>query len=837
MADFVFPLAQKVLEKLASFAYEEISLAWGLKEEIEKFQESMSTIKAVILDAEERQTNERAIRIWLTKLKDVLLKARDLLDEIECEVLRSQVVKAHGSVGRKLRRFFSSSNPLVFRFSIGHGIKKIRERIDEIVAEKDKFNLIVQHEEKKIKHGRREPTYSYVRASEVIGREDEKQKIVELLMQSDDERNVDVIPICGIGGLGKTTLAKMVYDDGRVKDHFNLKMWVHASKDFNVPRLIKEILDSATGKVNENLTLELMQTQLRGILRDGKFLLILDDVWNENPHKWFELRDMLMEGSKGSKIVVTTRSNKVALLVRTVPTTFNLTDLSQEDSLSLFLKWAFKEGKDKPHEKLVEIGREIVERCQGVPLAVRTLGSLLHSKVDEQDWIDVRDSEMWKLKQNEDDIFPVLQLSYNELPSYLKQCFLYCSLFPKGYKFHISDVVQFWIALGVVIQSHDENKSLEYIGEQHFRELWSSSFFQVEENLDDIEEHGLNNTFTMHDLIHDLSLSVAESECLIVNSQTKHIPKRVGHLSIIDGGEDKFLSFLSSLDKVRTIRFSIDDEVEPSRACLVDKCIMRFKYLRILDLSNSTFEMLPSSIGRAKHLRYLDLSRNMKMRKLPDSICKLQSLLTLKLEGCENLEGLPRDMKNLISLRFLSITTNETFIPEDRIACLTSLRTLIISFCKRLVTLPDGLRCLTGLEDLRIINCRKLVLNEADDVEIKRLSLQTLRLVGLDEMVALPGWLQGSADTLRYLHITGCYRLTQLPEWLTKMTSIQKIFICNCLDLESLPAEGMHRLSSLQEIRIGECKKLGKFIEEIGKDWVRKVYFDPELQRLARKFL
>ncbi|KAL5539585.1 hypothetical protein UlMin_044006 [Ulmus minor] len=385
MADFVFPLAQKVLEELASFAYEEKSLAWGLKEEIEKFQESMSTIKAVLLDADERQTNERAIRIWLTKLKDVLLKARDLLDEIECEVLRSQVVKAHGSVGRKLRRFFSSSNPLVFRFSIGHGIKKIRERIDEIAAEKDKFNLIVQNEEKKIKHGRREPTYSYVRASEVIGREDEKQKIVELLMQSDDERNVDVIPICGIGGLGKTTLAKMVYDDGRVKDHFNLKMWVHASKDFNVPRLIKEILDSATGKVNENLTLEMMQTQLRGILRDGKFLLILDDVWNENPHKWFELRDLLMEGSKGSKIVVTTRSNKVALLVRTVPTTFNLTDLSQEDSLSLFLKWAFKEGKDKPHEKLVEIGRDIVKRCKGVPLAVRTLGSLLHSKVDEQD--------------------------------------------------------------------------------------------------------------------------------------------------------------------------------------------------------------------------------------------------------------------------------------------------------------------------------------------------------------------------------------------------------------------------------------------------------------------
>ncbi len=176
---------------------------------------------------------------------------------------------------------------------------------------------------------------------------------------------------------------------------------------------------------------------------------------------------LFLGGCNGSKIILTTRNDLVANIMGTTPT-YKLGGLSQEECLSLFVKLAFKEGEEKQHPNLFEIGKEIVGKCKGVPLAVRTLAGLLYSKVVEKEWKHVRDNEIWKLKKKEHDILPALQLSYNQLPFHFKQCFAYCSAFPKDHQFVSFELIYHWMAHGI-LQSH-ENQELEDVGDFYIKE-------------------------------------------------------------------------------------------------------------------------------------------------------------------------------------------------------------------------------------------------------------------------------------------------------------------------------------------------------------------------------
>jgi hypothetical protein len=392
---------------------------------------------------------------------------------IEYEVLKKQVTRTYGRSSTEVCGLFSCCSAFAFRSQLGHKIKDIREKLGKIAANKDQFSLIPRLEDRHVIHGRRDMTHSFVPPSEVIGRDDDKKNIIHFLMgpdaaENDINVNVNVIPIVGIGGLGKTTIAKLVYDDERVANHFDLRMWVCVSEHFDVNRLIKDILKSATGaNIDETLGVDLWQTRLRNCLKNKKFLLVLDDVWNEDRSKWIELKGLLSGGSMKSRIVVTTRSRSVASVVKTGPI-YTLKGLSHDDCLSLFVKWAFKEGEDKQYPNLLEIGKEIVKKCIGVPLAIRTLGNLLFSKVDEWEWKFVRDNGIWKLEQNESDILPALKLSYDQMSSHLKQCFAFCSLFSKDHLFDSGELIAFWMAHGLLNKTpNSQILELEDVGWRH----------------------------------------------------------------------------------------------------------------------------------------------------------------------------------------------------------------------------------------------------------------------------------------------------------------------------------------------------------------------------------
>ncbi|KAF2308002.1 hypothetical protein GH714_034217 [Hevea brasiliensis] len=727
------------------------------------------TVKAVLLDAEEKQVSNNDVRVWLIKLKDVLYDAEDVLDEFECETQRKQLLKLYGSTTKKVGRFFSSSNPFAFSFKMGHKIKQIREQLDEIASHKAKFHLNIRDEGRGSMPKERAMTHSFVNVSDIIGRDKDKENIIRLLQKPNGGEKIDVIPIVGIGGLGKTALSKLVYNDKRVQDHFQLKMWACVSEDFDIKNLIEKIIKCATsdGENRSNLEVEQLQKILREKIGDKKYFLILDDVWNEDSMRWDPLQELLFTG------------------------------LPHDKCVALFTRCAFKEGEEKHYPNLLKIGDKIVEKCKGVPLAVKTLASLLLTNKDESYWKFIRDSELWKIEQKENDkILPALRLSYEQLPAYLKKCFAYCSFYPKDYEYTSFALIQLWIAHGL-LESTNENEDLEDIGRRYFQELGSRSFFQ------DFEDYDCYIECKMHDLVHDLALSLTQNEFSAITSTTTHISKSVRHLLFPDFTSlpHGVSTLLQDLEHVRTAVFMRTEEISQSA---LDLCLSRLKYLRMLDLSESQLEVPLERIGSLKHLRLLFLPE---IKMVPNSICKLQNLQSLLLLT----EELPNDIRYLISLRFLIFSTKQKCLAKNGLGCLTSLRflgivgsknleylfedmqglkhlrTLIISKCVSLISLPQSMKYLTALETLIIEDCENLNLTMEEgqaDQDWARFSLQRLILKQLPELVEFPEWLlRGSTNTLQLLKLRMCTNLKELPACLQNIVSLQQIVIEYCDEL------------------------------------------------------
>ncbi|GAU30049.1 hypothetical protein TSUD_332180 [Trifolium subterraneum] len=836
---FVFDIADSLLGKLASYAYQEASKAYGVYEDLQEIKDTLSIVRGLLLDAEEKKDQKHGLREWLRQIQNICTNAEDVLDGFECQKMHKQVVEASGSTRMKVQHFFSSSNSLAFRFKMARQIKDIKGRLDKVAADGAKFSLATMSLDPGIIVQRREITHSHIDSLDVIGRENEREEIVKLLMQPHPQgdgvgdKSLCVIPIVGIGGLGKTTLAKLVFNDKRMDQLFQLKMWVCISDDFDIRQIMIKIINSASASApttalahQENISnfdIEQLQSRLRYKLSGQKFLLVLDDIWNDDRAKWLQLKDLIKGGAIGSKIIATTRSNSIATMMGTFPS-YVLEGLSPQNCLSLFVKWAFKDGEEEKYPNLVEIGKEIVRKCRGVPLAVRTLGSSLFSKFDLNKWIFVRDSEIWNLKQNKDDILPALKLSYDQMPSHLRHCFTYFSLYPKDFGFTSVQITKLWVALGL-LQPQDGNQKLENIARDYIDELHSRSFLQ------EFEDFGHFYYFKVHDLVHDLALYVANDECVVVDTHTRNISEQVRHFSIVENGSLDSALFPKSTS-VRTILFPIEGVGLESESML-DTWVLRYKYLRILDLSDSSFETLPNSITKLKHLRVLNLSNNCKIKRLPHSICNLQILQVLSLSGCMQFESLPKELGKLISLRQLYITTKQSVLSQNVFANLTNLQTLSFEYCDSLELLFDGVQLtsletlivrscgslqslpsyiLPRLEALLVIDCKSLDLSPPENHTLQNPTrIWKMTFLHLQNKIpwlwTLPEWIEGVAETLQTLILINLYELSKLPECLTRMTRLKMLHIAGCPRLDYLPS-GMQHLTALDDLTINGCPDL-----------------------------
>ncbi|XP_058106802.1 putative disease resistance protein RGA3 [Magnolia sinica] len=220
-----------------------------------------------------------------------------------------------------------------------------------------------------------------------------------------------VISIVGMGGLGKTTLAQLTYNNGDVKRHFDIRMWVCVSNDFDVKQIAKSIIKSVTGSGCESLALSPLQDRLQGILQAKQFLLVPDDVWCNDSEKWDKLRVPFQAGKPGSRIIMTTRMEYVASTMGSSHI-HKLLALSDDECWLLFNCRALEHQSAEERLELEVIGREIVKKCGGVRLAAKTISSALRLRKTTREWEVVLGSEIW----NSEGILPALWLSYQDLP-------------------------------------------------------------------------------------------------------------------------------------------------------------------------------------------------------------------------------------------------------------------------------------------------------------------------------------------------------------------------------------------------------------------------------------
>ncbi|KAK2427406.1 putative disease resistance protein RGA3 [Trifolium repens] len=807
-----------VLESLSSLAQNEISLFLGFDQELERITSLLTAIKATIEDAEEKQFTDKAIQDWLQKLKDAAEILDDILDECATKALELKYKGfKHGL------SFLSSLNPkhVAFRYKVAKKMKRIRERLNDIAQERSQFHLSETARESRTRVLAWRETTSTITEPQVYGRDEDMEKIADFLVgPAADSEDLSVYPIVGFGGLGKTTLAQRIFNDDRVVKHFALRSWVCVSEDFSLKRMTKSIIESISGEACEDLEQEPLQRKLQDLLFRKRYLLVLDDVWDEEQENWQKLKSRLACGGKGASIIVTTRLRSVATIMGTMPPC-ELAILSYDDCWKLFKQRAF--GADE--EELTEleiIGKEIVKKCGGVPLAITAVGSFLRLKRDVNQWLDINESKLLSL-QGENSVMSALRLSYLNLPIKLRQCFSFCALFPKDEIIDKQFVIELWIASGFI--SSNERSNAYDIGNDVWNELYWRSFFQ------DIgkDEFGNVESFKMHDLFHDLAQSVMDNVYCITKDNVAPTSKKIRHISLYRSYTFEKVSWL------------LKSAAHPLKTCITPEFfndgnllhpVLQCYSLRVLDYRQRY--KLPSSIGRLRYLRYLNLSYG-QFRTLPKSLCELWNLQILKLDNCSQLQNLPNNLIDLEALQHISLNycSSLSSLPSN-ISKLTSLRTLTMyivgkksgSLLAELAQLNlKGKLHLKQLERVKNVTDAKEANMSRKYVNHLQLSWGTNEESEFQENVEqIAEMLQPHIQQLQFLGVGG-YRGEHFPQWMSSpsLKDLKRLVLKECknclylkeessnggiasgyISLEHLSLNKMPKLISLSRIQDGE---------------------------------
>ncbi|XP_062193459.1 putative disease resistance protein RGA1 [Phragmites australis] len=800
VAAAVSQVARKINE-VVGVAQGEVKLCCSFGDDLESIKDTLVYLEGLLKNAENNSFgSERAnLRHWLGQIKSLAYDIEDIVDGY----YSSKEQFDGSSYAQKGSLFCSLSNPMLSKVGMVYKMKSKRELLQTRQHLPTQFhfisqiNSVVNFDEKQ--------TTSYRNSDiTIVGRDGDLEHLMKMLMQRNPQE-LSIIPIVGHVGLGKTSLAQLVFNDGRA-EKFSFRIWVHVSMgNINIEKIGRDIILQTTERFEGNMQMQSIKKAVQDILNKYSCLIVLDSLWGKD-EEVNELKQMLLTGRQTeSKIIVTTHSDKVAELISTVPP-YKLSVLSEDDCSSIFTQRAMT-GHGDPLFR--EYGEEIVRRCEGIPLVANFLGSVVNAQRQRREiWQAARDKEMWKIEEDypENKISPILpsfKIIYYNMSHELRLCFVYCSIFPKGSVIAKKKLIQQWIALDMIESKHG-TLPLDVTAEKYIDELKSICFLQVlkrPEIAEEISNHS-EETLCMHNLAHDLARSVAGEDILVIldaeNERcTRNYDYRYAQVSASTLQSRNSKTWPS---KARSLIFKTSGaEVQH-----VSEVLSVNKYLRVLDLTGCSVMEIPAPVFQLKQLRYLDAS-TLPITALPPQVSGFHKLQTLDLSETE-LTELPPFISNLKMLNYLNLQGCQKLQQLNNLDLLHELHYLNLSCCPEVRSFPSSLENLTKLRSLNLSECSKLptlpdgLLQSFSSFS----SIVDLNLSGF-ELPMLPDFF-GNICSLQFLNMSKCSKLEVLPQSFGQLAYLKGLNLSFCSDLKLL--ESFECLTSLQFLNLSNCPRL-----------------------------
>uniref|UniRef100_A0ACD6AL76 Uncharacterized protein n=1 Tax=Avena sativa TaxID=4498 RepID=A0ACD6AL76_AVESA len=656
MAAILDSLVGSCAKKLQEMITEEAVLILEVKEDLKELQRNMTQIQCFLNDAEERRAKESAVNNWLGELRDAMCYADDIIDMARSEgsnLLAEPTSSSRESTKCGAISFFTCIPSVPKRHKIAVQIRDFNAELEKISKLGERF-LMLQNTQRKseVPAVKQNMQRGSIVEPDLVGKETARacKNLVDLVLVHKENKSY-TLAVTGTGGVGKTTLAQKIYNDQKIKGNFNKQAWICVSQEYSEVALLKEVLRKIGVHYEADENVGELSGKLEAAMENKSLFLVLDDVWQ--PEVWINVLRTPLHAAASVMILVTTRHDKVALAIGAKH--MHRVDLMSED-VGLELLWkSMNINEVEEVHGLWDIGMEIVRKCGGLPLAIKIIGRVLVTKEKtEKAWRMFLNKSSWSMSELPTELSGALYLSYDELPRHLKQCFLYCALYPEDRSMSREDLIRFWIAEGFIERKEDQH--LEDTAEEYYYELIYRNLLQPNPSYFD------HKFCKMHDLLRHLAQYISADESFCGDPQLLEA-KTLSKLRRVSIVIDKDYVHLPTVEKlqIRARTFNVWC-AKPAR---IENTIFKIlPCIRVLTLNGTSIQNIPDCIGSLIHLRLLDLD-DTKISFFPESIGSLKNLMTLNLQRCKALHSLPLAITQLSNLRRLGLaSTPINQVPE-----------------------------------------------------------------------------------------------------------------------------------------------------------------------------